>query len=274
MLQRSEHSPAATTWWRQGILDLVDGVANWRLCHLIGLAEIRRRYSRSKLGQFWLTLSTALTVAALGFVWATLWKAPVAELLPYVAVSLICWNMITGVLTEATTVFTATGHMFLNQGMSFSTAIYAIIYRQIVIFLHNIPVIIGVALLFGFHVRTEHLLVVPGFLLLLTSLTWMSYLIAIACVRFRDLTQVVQNLMMLAFFVTPVIWRPMQLPPDKHYLLMFNPFAVLLEVVRDPLLGTSPPVFVWATAAAIAIGGFLLAIPIIGYCRRRIIYWI
>jgi lipopolysaccharide transport system permease protein len=55
-----------------GIADLLRGIRKWRLCHLMGLSEIRRRYARSRIGQFWLTISTGVVVAALGLVWSTL----------------------------------------------------------------------------------------------------------------------------------------------------------------------------------------------------------
>ena len=81
-------------WFKLGQADLLRGLVNWRLCHLIGLSEIRRRYARSTLGQFWLTISTAIMVVALGIVWSTLWKLPIASFMPYIAISLIVWTMI------------------------------------------------------------------------------------------------------------------------------------------------------------------------------------
>jgi hypothetical protein len=65
-----------------GFLELKSGLRYWRLSHLIGLGKIRRRYARSRLGQFWLTLSTAIMVVALGVVWSTLWKVDIRDLMP------------------------------------------------------------------------------------------------------------------------------------------------------------------------------------------------
>jgi len=257
-----------------GIADLVRGVDNWRLSHLMGLGEIRRRYARSRIGQFWLTISTGLMVATLGLVWSTLWKQPVADLLPFVAVSLIVWTIISGTLGEAATVFVSTGPIFQNQGMSFSTAIYALVYRHLVIFLHNLPIIVIAIVFFSVPVGGICLVALAGFGLLVVALVWNSYLVAIACVRFRDLTQVVQNGLTIAFFITPVLWKPDQIPADQHYLLSLNPFAALLAVVREPLLGQFPTINDWAAAAIFSIGGFAVALPVIGYCQRRIIYWI
>src|SRR5215470_14628323 len=100
-----------------GIADLLSGIDNWRLSHLMGLGEIRRRYARSRIGQFWLTISTGIMIATLGLVWSTLWKMPIADLMPFIAISLIVWTLVSGTLGEATTAFASTGPIFLNQGM-------------------------------------------------------------------------------------------------------------------------------------------------------------
>jgi ABC-type polysaccharide/polyol phosphate export permease len=257
-----------------GVCDLLSGIANWRVSHIMGLGEIRRRYARSRIGQFWLTISTGIVVAVLGLIWSTLWKVPVADFVPFVAISLIVWTMVSGTLAEAATLFASTGPIFLNQGMSFSTAIYALVYRHLLILLHNLPIIVMAILLFSVPSGSICLVALPGLAAVVLTLVWTSYLVAIACVRFRDLTQVVQNGLMIAFFITPVFWKPDQVPLDEHYLLSLNPFAALLAVVREPLLGQLPTFDDWTTAATLSIGGFVIALPIIGFCKRRIIYWI
>ncbi|WP_298274366.1 ABC transporter permease [uncultured Bradyrhizobium sp.] len=254
--------------------DLHAGIGYWRVSYLMGVRDIRQRYARSRIGQFWLTLSTGIMVGALGFVWSGLWKVSVGELLPFVAISIVVWNLISGTLSEAAAIFPATGSMFLNQGMSFSTAIYGLIWKNVLIFLHNLPIIALTMIVFWIPVRLDVLLVIPGMILVLLTLAWASYVIGIACLRFRDLTQLVQSALLIAFFVTPVMWKPAQMGAEKAYLLSFNPFAAMLSVIRKPLLGEMPTAQEWILATAIALGGFLVALPLVGYCRRRIIYWI
>ena len=261
-------------WLALGYADLARGIRDWRVSHLMGLNEIRRRYARSKIGQFWVTISTGIMVAALGLVWSALWRTPIDELLPFISISLILWGLITGTLGEAATVFVQSGPMFLNQGMSFSTAIYALIYRNLLIFAHNLPVVVATMMIFAVPLRATAILALPGFVFLIVTLLWLGYLVAIACVRFRDLTQVVQSGLLIAFFVTPILWKPEQLLAQNHYFLLLNPFAALLALVREPLLGQIPSLSDWLIAITFSIGGFMLTLPLIGYCKRRIIYWI
>src|SRR5262245_55155529 len=128
-------------WLGLGMWEMVEGIGNWRVSHLMGLNEIRRRYARSKIGQFWVTISTGIMVASLGLVWSVLWKVPAGELIPFMSISLILWGLITGTIGEAASVFVQSAPMFLNQGISFSTVIYALLYRNLLIFAHNLPII-------------------------------------------------------------------------------------------------------------------------------------
>ena len=257
-----------------GAADLMDGLRNWRVAYVMGLSDMRRRYARSRLGQFWLTISMAITIGVLGAVWSPLWHLPSADLLPHIAASLIIWTLISGLLNEAAVVLASNGPMFLNQGMSFSTAIYALVFRHALVLAHNLPVLAVVMMFFPMRWGAVTALAVPGLALLLTSLVWMSYLVAIACLRFRDLIQAVQSALTLGFFVTPILWQPAQMPAASHYLLALNPFSPLLSVVREPLLGQAPEASEWMAAGGISIVGFALALPIIGAVRHRIVYWI
>ena len=55
---------------RLAFADLSEGLRMWRLSWTLGWLDIRLRYRGSMLGPFWLTLSTGVMVASLGFFYA------------------------------------------------------------------------------------------------------------------------------------------------------------------------------------------------------------
>jgi hypothetical protein len=61
-----------------GATDMIEGALQWRLWYLIGSGEMRRRYARSRLGQLWIILTSAIAVSTIGLVWSYLWAQPVA----------------------------------------------------------------------------------------------------------------------------------------------------------------------------------------------------
>lgn len=257
-----------------GLRDVIDGAHQWRLWYLLGSSDMRRRYARSRLGQLWIMLSSAIMISTMGLVWSFLWKQPVAEMLPFVAVSMIVWQLVSGVLIEAAAVLPANGHYFLNQYTPASTVLLSLMYRQGVTFLLNIIFPVVIAIVLGAPVSLYAVLALPGLALLLISCFWIAFVIAILCTRFRDLVQIVSSVLQVAIFVTPVLWKPELLSSGAQRLVVWNPLAVLVSVVRDPLLGRPVSANYWLVALLVALGGLMMALPFIGRYRRRLIYWL
>ena len=80
--------------------------------------------------------------------------------------------------------------------------------------------------------------------------------------------------MQVAFFVTPVLFRPEDLDERVGALMQWNPLASILAVVRDPLLGKVPSSHDYLMAVAILLLGFAVTLPFFGHFRRRIVYWV
>jgi homopolymeric O-antigen transport system permease protein len=257
-----------------GAHELIEGVQQWRVWHLLGSGELRRRYARSKIGQFWLTISTGMFVATIGFVWANLWNMPIARMLPYVAVSYILWLFISGILGDATQAFIKNAPYFFNQKMTFSVAIYALAYRQVLVLGHNAVIIVITYIVFWQPVSWSALLALPGILLTTFISVLVAYLIAVVCTRYRDVGQIVESILQIAFFVTPVLWSVELLKEDVLWLIDYNPFAVFLSLVRDPLLGIVPPLERWTVALSMTLGVSVVALPAIGHYHRRIAYYL
>jgi lipopolysaccharide transport system permease protein len=79
--------------------------------------------------------------------------------------------------------------------------------------------------------------------------------------------------MQIAFFLSPVIWKPEQLG-DKAVWLPFNPFYDMLEILRAPLLGEVASRFVWLGALGYSALLCVLAWTFFMRARGRIAFWI
>ena len=62
-------------------------------------------------------------------------------------------------------------------------------------------------------------------------------------VAFRDLQHIIGNVLQLAFFVTPIIWRLEQVKTveQQHLVLYVNPIAALVEAWHDVLFRQKVP---------------------------------
>jgi ABC-type polysaccharide/polyol phosphate export permease len=116
-------------------------------------------------------------------------------------------------------------------------------------------------------------LAVPAVALILLNCAWISLLIGIACLRYRDLTPAVASGMQVLMFVTPVFWPPTLLGEKLALVSQLNPLFHLVLILRDPLLGSVPPLASWLWSIGFALAGWLVTLWIYGRYRDRFAYW-
>jgi lipopolysaccharide transport system permease protein len=147
-----------------------------------------------------------------------------------------------------------------------------IVVRNVLVLGHNIFVIFVVFVILWMWPGVSALLVIPALPLWFVDALAVALLLGGICARFRDIMPIVNSVMMIAFFLSPVIWKPEQLGPYAVWLPI-NPFYDMLEIIRAPLLDEVASPLVWACAlgysallCGVAWAFFLRA-------RGRIAFW-
>lgn len=253
--------------------DLRGGLSRWRLAWALARSDITHRYRGSVLGPFWLTLSTAVMLLALGILYAKLFRVDVASYLPWLAVSLIVWNTISQIVSDATTSLTGAEGVIRQMPLPYSVHALRVVFRNAVIAAHNLPLIAVVFAWFGVLPGWGVLAAIPGFVLIAVAAFAASIFLGMVCARFRDIPPIVASVMQIAFFVSPVIWKPDMVGHWEPFLAV-NPFFAVMETVRGPLMGTGAGLLVWASAiawtAALVAGAWVFFVRF----RGRIAFWV
>ena len=262
-------SPVERAW-----SDFHRAFGHWPAFLLVATTDIKARYRRSAIGQFWITISLAVTILALGVVWSFLWKMPLKSFLPFVAVSHVFFAYMTNYMNESPAIFLNVAPYLREFHLPKSVYLFAALVRQIIILGHNAIILVPVFLFFGIPVTWRILWFIPAFLLTTLALFAVSTILAIVGTRFRDVASLVVNLTQISFFVTPVIWMPHMIPEDYRHYLLFNPFAVFLELLRAPLLGPPPQWSYWDMAVLFTALAVVAAAWLFVRYRGRIIYWL
>ena len=269
----SEPAPPHPSQATLAFQDIIEGACAFRLWSMLGWQDIRQRYRRSTLGPFWLTISMGVLVAALGLLYAGLFKVNVSDYLPFVAVGFIVWSLISGLIIEGCVAFIGAENIIKQVRLPLSVHVYRVVWRNIAIFAHNVIIYVVVAVLFSIQPGWAGLLVLPGLALLCLNGVWMGLLLGLVSARFRDVPQIVASIVQVAFFLTPIIWQP-ELLPDRPLVLDLNPFFHLVELVRAPALGHAPEFISWTAALAITLGGWGMTLIMCRHYRWRIAYWV
>jgi lipopolysaccharide transport system permease protein len=254
--------------------DIGGGARLWRLAWALGWLDIRLRYRGSMLGPFWLTISTGVMVGALGLLYSTLFKINLRDYLPFLALSQVLWGFLAALVSEACTTFTDAEGVIRSVRMPFFVFSMRTLIRNGIALAHNIVVIVVVFAIFSMWPGWEALMAVPGLLLWALDGLALTLFLGAFCARFRDIQPIVNSVMQIAFFVTPVIWKPDQLGPSGIDKLAINPFFDLLEVVRGPILGSNIAGVTWI--GALGYSAVLCAISWAFFVRARgrVTFWI
>jgi lipopolysaccharide transport system permease protein len=245
----------------------------WHLCWTLSWLDIKLRYRGSLLGPFWLTLSSALMIGSMGFLYAELFNMDLHDYFPFLALSIVLWNFIGALVSDSCVCFVASEGMIRSVRMPYSLYAGRVVLRNLLVLGHNVVVVVAVDVLLRVAPGSVALLAIPAFILWLLVALALALLLGALCARFRDIPPIVGSVMQMAFFVSAVIWRPGQLK-SQEYLLNFNPFYTLLEIVRGPLLGTVPTVQVYASALLFSLAIFIAAWLTFARVRGRIAFWI
>lgn len=257
----------------KALADIFNGFARRDLWGNMGWQEIRQRYRRSIVGPFWLTISMGIMVLALGTLYGIILDVEMTEYLPYLAAGFVIWGFVSGMIQDAVGAFIRGEGLIKQLPAPFSIHVYRSIWVNIIIFSHNIVIYFLVAIWFNKLPNLATLLVLPAILLLTLNGVWIGIMLGLLSARFRDIPQIVASLLQLMFFITPIFWTP-SMVPGKTYILEFNPFYYLVEIVRSPLLGQIPDSNLVYGTIMITIIGWILALILYTPFRWRIPYWV
>jgi ABC-type polysaccharide/polyol phosphate export permease len=264
-------SSAAATAWE----DLAGGLRRSALWGRIGWLEIKRRYRRTVLGPFWNSVSLAVYTTTIGILGAGLWHQDLRQYLPFLATGMIVWTLVSTIVIESCQMF-VTGHaLFRHVRFEYSVLAYALVWRNLIVFLHNVLIYLTGALLFGLDFVGLHLLAaIPGLALVLVNAVWIALLVGMACLRFRDLQPFVAMVIQILMLATPIFWSPETLAGlHRVVFVQTNPVFHVIDVVRAPLLGQIPAIASYVVVAGMAFVGWSITFMLFAYFRKRISYW-
>ena len=246
----------------------------FKLTAFLAATEIELRYNRSVIGPFWITISTTVMLLGLTVVYGTLFGNELENYLFYLAPGLIFWTMLTNTVTDATDAFIGEAGIMRQYALDLRYVPYKTAIVNFIVMFHNL-IILVVLFTFTDHALTfkTSMLSIAAFILAFANLTWLSGLVAILSVRFRDLKNLFNSIMTLMFFATPIIWRAEDLEGKRSYIVDFNPVFYFVEMFRGPITGY-PNYNSYFYMAILALFGQTIFVLVYRRFEKNIITWL
>jgi lipopolysaccharide transport system permease protein len=255
------------------LTDLRESAASWRLWTLLGWLEVRQRYARSSLGPFWLTISMGVMIGSIGVVYGSLFGQKMSDYLPFLSISLVMWMMLSTIVSEGSMAYINSGTYIRQTATPKLIYIFQVVWRNLVILSHNIIIVLILLIVYGVKNWEALPVFIPAMIVYVLNAMWIAMVAGLLSARFRDLPQIIAALIQIAFYVTPILYRPDSLKRFA-FIVDWNPLAHLIGLVRAPLIGEMPSLLSWEVCIGMAVIGWLLALTLTSRYLKRIPYWV
>jgi ABC-2 type transport system permease protein len=291
--------PPSTRSWSRAWADIVEGFKQRELWGHLGWQDIKQRYRRSVIGPLWITLSMAITAIGLGLLYSQLFGAHIQTFLPYITVGFIVWNFINGCLLEGTDTFIRNEGLIKHLPAPLTVYALRTVWRLTLMFAHNMAVYIVVLAIFWSDLADKYqitpgpestwqpgigwsaFLAIPAFFLIAVNGGWVVILFGIISTRYRDIPPVINSLIQLLFFMTPIVWTTDILSKNfgdggggRALIAELNPLYHFVQILRAPLIGNVQSWHNWVVVGGLTVVGWALAFVAMRNYRARVSYWV
>ncbi len=229
--------------------------------------ELKARYRGTVLGFCWSFVNPLLLLLVYTFVFTVVWPGARGGGQEPFALFMLCgllpWTWFQTSLLESCQSLIAGGSLIRKVLFPAEVLPIVTVLTGLVHFCLGLP-ILGVFLLY-YHVPVviADLAWLPIIVLIQLVLTvGLGLLLSAVAVHFRDMRDLLANLLQILFFATPIIYPLSQVPPRYRPLLALNPFTHLAAAYQGALV--VPGRFdVWP--GLVAVAALAVAVFFVGY---------
>ncbi|PHV70163.1 hypothetical protein CS063_11845 [Sporanaerobium hydrogeniformans] len=202
--------------------------------------ELRSQNSGTMFGFLWNFLNPALQIFVFWFVFAIgLRTSPPQGGYPYIIwmiVGIIPWFYISTALTTTGNSIYAFSGVLKRMPIPLSIVPVKSVLSALIGHLWAMLVVIGIIFCSGYTISGYWWQTFYYMLCSFAILVAYSLMASAIVVIFRDFQKIMNSIIRLLFYITPVVWVQEKLPDNLIFILKLNPFAYIIDGYRDSLL--------------------------------------
>jgi ABC-type polysaccharide/polyol phosphate export permease len=258
--------------------DLGEGLRRWRSWTYLAVENVKNRYRRTVLGPWWLTIQTAIFVAGISIVFGHVIgkNVGVKSYILFVAVGYIAFILLSGLTRTGAEVFVNGSSTLKSTRQPLSNLVLREVAIELIHFAHNFVLFIPFVILGLAPLSLKMLIAVPIVVVIAVNGLFLGLWLGTAVARFRDVQPLVNSILGVIIFFSPVFYNAESLgvSPARQLVLVWNPFAYLINAFRAPLIGMPLLPSYYIGAAIVTIVNVGLGLVIFTRARSRLPYWV
>jgi lipopolysaccharide transport system permease protein len=206
--------------------------------------ELKARYRGSVLGFFWSFANPLLLLLVYTFVFAYVMPPPagIKNYALFFFTGILPWTWFSTSLLESSSVLITGGNLIKKVMFPAEILPIVTVLSNLVHFLFGLPILIAFLIYFDAPIELSELPWFPLAILVQLLLTLgLALILSALTVHFRDLKDILGNVMTLWFFATPIIYYWRNAPPRIYPFLNLNPFTHLAITYQEILFFPADP---------------------------------
>jgi lipopolysaccharide transport system permease protein len=203
--------------------------------------ELKARYRGSTLGLLWSFVNPLLLLSIYTFVFTSVMPAARSAGIEHFSLFLFCgilpWTWFSSSLLESAHVLIAGGNLIRKVLFPAEILPIVTVFAGLVHFCLGLPILAAFFVYYRVPVTAADLVWLPLIIFAQLLLTLgFAFLLSALTVHFRDLRDLLANVLTLGFFLTPIIYPLSQAPAWARPLLNLNPFTTLAVSYQEVLV--------------------------------------
>lgn len=238
--------------------------------------DLKARYRGSILGFFWSLANPLLLLTVYTIVFTVFFPANALQPQPYplfLFAGILPWTFFAGATLESTAAISANAGLIKKVMFPAEALPLVVVLSHLVHFALAVPVLVAATIGFALHgdivMRPTMLLVIPLMVVQTFFVAGIAMTVSSAAVLFRDLRDIVTNLLTLGFFLTPILYTIEGIPSRwVRALLRINPMTPFVLSYQDVLFwGRLPALSDAFLMVAYALASVSLGMTVFGRLR-------
>ncbi len=223
--------------------------------------DMKLRYKRSVMGFAWSLLNPLAQLLVFGFVFTTVLPLNIPNYAVFLFSGLLPWSWFSAALYEATDAIVGNRELIRRPGFPSAVLPVVTVLSHLVHFVLALPVLLIFLLAAGIPLTSAILALPLVIILQFVFILSLAYLLATVHVTFRDTQYLLNIIILLGFYLTPVFYDSTAVPTQYQLIYRINPMYHFINAYRAILLQGVWPDFVslglvGAAAAALLLIGY------------------
>ncbi|HVO49789.1 MAG TPA: ABC transporter permease [Thermoanaerobaculia bacterium] len=236
--------------------------------------DIKVRYKRSALGVAWTMLSPLMTMVVFTLVFSTFQRMPIVGFPVYYLSASMFWLFFAQVTSHVGSLTTdaleITKRIYIPRSVYVASAVGVGLTNTLL----SLAPFVLIVVVTGRRVFWTWLFLPVSLLIGTLFAAGVGLVVFTLALRFVDVRDMYQAILMPWFFVTPIIYEPSFVPERWRWIIRYNPMTYLVEIFRAPLYNgwlPGPKTLAFAVLAAISslvVGWFFYSAKVEEYGLR------